>query len=71
MMLNNCIFHEPIIPCATLKRMCLLWEMSFNRSTKIFFLFKKIGTFLFWVVLYSLAVCKRTKGLYKMNNNSI
>ena len=56
-MLKNCISHEPVIHCDTLKRLAsyltsnvftlkyFLWIRSFNRSRKILLYFSKNVTF--------------------------
>ena len=66
-MQRECIFHQPVIPCDTFRRLisCLTSTdvtqlylhsvLSFNRSRKIRY-FPKNQTFLiFWMVVYSLA----------------
>ena len=65
-MLRECIFHQPVIPCDTFRRLisCLTSTdvtqlylhsvLSFNRSGTTRY-FPKNQTFYFWMVVYSLA----------------
>ena len=82
-MLENCVFHDPVIPYDTLKRLAsdltlnvftqlyLLWTVPFNRFRKILY-FQNIVTFFYFGWLFTaLRFRKCTKSSYKMNNNSI
>ena len=65
-MLVECIFHQPVIPCDTFRRLisCLPSTdvtqlylhsvLSLNRSGKVRYFPKNETFFLFWMVVYSL-----------------
>ena len=79
-MLYNCIFHEPVIPCTAFGIVsdieCLHTTMFTLGSVvqsfyKNLHFPKKCEIFHFGWFFAALQFCKRTEGLYKMNNNSI
>ena len=82
-MLRECIFHQPVIPCDTFRRLisCLASTdvtqlylhsvLSFNRSGKIRYFPKKSDLFNFGWLFTALQVGVCTKDLEKMNGKFI
>ena len=79
-MLRKCIFHEPVSPGDTVRRLvsCLMSidvtqlylhsALSFNRSRKIRFFPKKGDIFNFGWLFTALQISVCTKGLDEMNS---